>query len=77
MIDGGDAVPFPVDGSDPQKFAWMLWDLGACGGARLERILPGYRLLVEGTCVRCNRRLTTPESIESGIGPVCAGRVGL
>ena len=27
----------------------------------------------EGVCGRCGRRLTVPESIESGIGPVCAG----
>lgn len=27
-----------------------------------------------GRCGRCNRELTTPESIERGIGPVCAGR---
>lgn len=35
---------------------------------------PGYALLREGRCLVCNRRLTTPESIESGIGPVCAER---
>lgn len=28
----------------------------------------------EGRCGRCGRRLTTPESIETGLGPVCAGR---
>lgn len=28
-----------------------------------------------GRCGRCGRTLTTPESIESGIGPVCEGRV--
>jgi hypothetical protein len=27
-----------------------------------------------GRCYVCNRTLTTPESIEAGIGPVCAGR---
>lgn len=25
-------------------------------------------------CYRCNRPLTTPESIESGLGPICAGK---
>jgi len=25
------------------------------------------------SCRRCNRKLTTPASIQSGIGPVCAG----
>ena len=27
----------------------------------------------EGCCGRCGRRLTVPESIASGIGPICAG----
>lgn len=34
----------------------------------------GYRLLLEGRCCRCNKKLTTPESIEAGIGPICAGK---
>ena len=29
----------------------------------------------EGRCCRCGRRLTVPESIESGIGPECATKV--
>lgn len=28
----------------------------------------------EGSCGRCGRRLTVPESIASGIGPTCASR---
>lgn len=35
----------------------------------------GYALQVEGRCYVCNRKLTTPESIEFGIGPICAARV--
>jgi hypothetical protein len=31
----------------------------------------------EGRCGRCGRMLTVPESIERGIGPECAGRMGL
>ena len=27
-----------------------------------------------GTCGRCGKLLTTPESIRTGLGPVCAGR---
>ncbi len=34
----------------------------------------GFRYLLEGRCLKCNRPLTTPESIETGIGPVCAGK---
>ena len=27
-----------------------------------------------GKCRKCNRKLTTPKSIDSGIGPVCANK---
>jgi hypothetical protein len=36
----------------------------------------GWGVLHEGRCCVCGRRLTVPESIESGIGPECAGRIG-
>jgi hypothetical protein len=29
----------------------------------------------EGKCCRCGRKLTVPGSIESGLGPECAGKV--
>ena len=32
----------------------------------------GLEIWHEGTCCRCNRKLTVPESVESGIGPECA-----
>lgn len=34
----------------------------------------GVKYLYEGKCRVCNRPLTHPESIESGLGPICAGR---
>lgn len=34
----------------------------------------GYTLLREGRCVKCNHKLTAPESIATGIGPKCGGR---
>ena len=34
----------------------------------------GVSYLFSTTCRRCNRTLTTPQSIQNGIGPVCAGR---
>lgn len=30
----------------------------------------------EGRCGRCARKLTTPESIDRGIGPECWGKIG-
>lgn len=35
----------------------------------------GFKTHHEGRCGRCGRTLTTPESIESGIGPICAGKM--
>ena len=34
----------------------------------------GIEYQFASTCRVCNRKLTTPESIESGIGPICGGR---
>lgn len=35
----------------------------------------GFSLHHEGRCGRCGRVLTVPESVESGLGPECAGKV--
>ena len=41
-----------------------------------DKQLPaGYDIKHIGRCGVCGRELTTPESIDSGIGPVCAGRI--
>lgn len=55
-------------GGDFEKFADML----ANPVSWMTRT--GVNYLFEGRCIRCNRKLTTPESIRTGIGPVCAGR---
>lgn len=34
----------------------------------------GLQFMLEGRCRVCNRILTNPESVESGIGPICAGK---
>ena len=31
-------------------------------------------VLTAGQCRVCNKKLTNPESIQSGIGPICAGK---
>jgi len=50
------------------KFARMLAD----NRRDLYTVQKGVTYRLEGRCRRCNRTLTVPESIESGIGPVCA-----
>lgn len=39
-----------------------------------EQLFDKIEFRHEGRCCRCGRKLTTPESIDRGIGPVCAGR---
>ena len=42
----------------------------------VEKRMPnGLEIWHEGHCARCNRKLTVPESIESGFGPECAKHV--
>ncbi len=44
--------------------------------AHIEReSVPGVEIMHAGACCRCGRKLTNPESIESGIGPECAGKL--
>lgn len=37
----------------------------------------GYKVHHEGRCGKCGRRLTVPESVESGIGPECSRKMGI
>lgn len=53
------------------QFADLLWTL-ALDGAFSRWADKGFTILMEGACCRCNRPLTTPESIRRGIGPICA-----
>lgn len=56
--------------SEWEWYAEILWSLALDGG--FSPYADRYEFLSEGRCIKCNRSLTTPESILSGIGPVCA-----
>ena len=49
---------------------WVLWLLSE--GKSLPE---GYEVRSSGTCMRCGRKLTVPESIDQMVGPECAGRL--
>lgn len=49
----------------------LTWVWRRLSGGSMHPELDVYH---EGRCGKCGRRLTTPESIESGLGPVCGGR---
>lgn len=55
-----------------EKYAEMLWSL-ALDSALSPWAAKGFTVMGEGRCLRCNRLLTTPESVRNGIGPICAG----
>lgn len=58
-----------ADAPSVKGFVWLLRQVAGPG----EEI-KGAAVHHEGRCGRCARPLTVPESIESGLGPICAGR---
>lgn len=58
-----------ADAPSAVAFDWVWRTLTA------GQMHPELAVWHEGRCGKCGRRLTTPESISSGLGPVCAGRV--
>lgn len=58
-----------VNAPSALAFNW-LWKVLNIESPAINRI----EFWHEGRCGRCGRKLTVPESIETGIGPVCAGR---
>ncbi len=59
---GEDALSFKV-AKWALELIWKYSDLPA-----------GYKIQHEGRCGKCGRPLTDPVSIETGLGPICAGR---
>lgn len=57
------------ESNDPRSVA-LRWFLANPSSERVE-------MFHDGRCCRCGRKLTTPESVQSGIGPECAKRIGV
>ena len=52
-------------------------NIGGVNGEEVSKKFTGpngkeYIILVSTRCIRCNRKLTNPESVKSGIGPECS-----
>jgi hypothetical protein len=62
----GGKSPVAPSAPSAKGFAWA-WSFLSKG-----ELPPGCEVWHEGKCGRCGRALTVPESIASGIGPVCA-----
>ena len=68
LHQGGKSY-WPKDDTVAQVVQWLLYKLN------LRQELPeSVEFMHSGTCGRCGRKLTTPESIQTGLGPVCAER---
>jgi hypothetical protein len=63
---------FRPKGAEPSSraVAWML----AILRDKPDSLLSQAEVWHEGTCARCGRKLTVPESIASGFGPECRSK---
>lgn len=55
----------------PRLLAWIM----ACLDGKVADPLGQAEFWHEGRCGRCGRTLTVPESIATGLGPECSGRL--
>jgi len=70
----GRRVPKPGDISpDAPSAKALAWAWAALNRGEIPSQLEIWH---EGRCGRCNRKLTVPSSIASGMGPECAGKGG-
>ena len=74
-IDGDDRV-FKIAGGqftrqDPPYLAFSyMWR-----HAKLVKAAPSLRVWHHGACGCCARTLSVPESVKTGLGPICSGRI--
>ena len=59
---------------DSKPYKVLRWALSKVWSG--ESLPEGYEVKHEGRCGRCGRVLTTPDSIDAGIGPECAKKMG-
>lgn len=58
-----------LDDRKVQVFVWLLDRF-----FNNQDKYPMVKVFHHGRCGACNKKLTTPESIKAGMGPVCGGR---
>ena len=73
----GRKTPWPGDtGPTAPPAAGLPSGLGGAPLCKGVFALTSLEIWREGRCGRCNRKLTVPSSIASGLGPECAGKEG-
>ncbi len=58
----GAKSPISPSAESAKAWSWFMRHMEA----------PAVQVLHSGSCGRCGRKLTTPESIKRGLGPTCA-----
>jgi hypothetical protein len=69
FFHGGQKAKIGAEAPSVKAFKWF-WEHSANGKAT-----PQLEVSHEGRCGRCGRALTVPESIRSGFGPECIGKL--
>lgn len=69
FVHGGHKADLPFNSPECQAFRWTMANLE---NKHMPELLQIWH---EGTCGRCGRPLTHPDSIASGIGPECATKM--
>jgi hypothetical protein len=70
LKDSKEIRSYTPDAPSVKAFRWVF------ERAKRNMDIAPVQVLHHGRCCLCGRTLTTPESIRSGIGPVCAERFG-
>ena len=58
---------------DAPSFQALEWVLNKLNKTNNSGLNDKFTIQHEGKCCRCNRKLTDPESIATGMGPICRG----
>jgi len=69
FFHGGAKAKVGADAPSAKAFSWSWMKLSQ------NTMPPKLEIWHEGRCGRCARKLTVPESVASGFGPECAGKM--
>ncbi len=58
-----------------KSFMAIQWAFAMLNSGKVEEFSKQVNLWHEGRCFRCGRKLTVPESIKRGLGPICAEKI--
>jgi len=74
VTDDGIRIFTKCSTPENKAYADLLWSM-LTEGDNSKYVALGYTISASLNCIMCNKKLTTPESLARGIGPVCDGRI--